>query len=118
GLRRGARDRGQRSRRMNILVTNDDGVTAPALYLLRQELSDLGQVHIVAPDRDQSAMSHSITLSRPMRIERPEPGVYAVEGTPTDCVVAGTAGLLSDPGGLLLSGVDPGATKGAGAVFT
>jgi 5'-nucleotidase len=97
---------------MNILITNDDGITAPALYLLRQELSGLGKVHIVAPDRDQSAMSHSITLHRPMRIERPEPDVYAVDGTPTDCVVAGIHGLLAEPVDLIVSGVNRGGNMG------
>ena len=97
---------------MNILVTNDDGITAPALYLLRQELSDLGKVHIVAPDRDQSAMSHALTLQRPMRIDRPEPDVYAVDGTPTDCVVAGMHGLLAEAPDLVVSGVNRGANMG------
>jgi 5'-nucleotidase len=97
---------------MNILLTNDDGITAPALYLLRQELAGLGTVHIVAPDRDQSAMSHSITLHRPMRIDRPEPDVYAVDGTPTDCVVAGMHGLLKEPLDLIVSGVNRGANMG------
>ena len=79
---------------MDILITNDDGITSGALYLLRQELKDLGRVFIVAPDRDQSATSHSLTLYRPMRIERPEAGVFAVDGTPTDCVLIAAHGLL------------------------
>jgi 5'-nucleotidase len=97
---------------MNILVTNDDGIAAPALFLLRKELSSLGKVHIVAPDRDQSAMSHALTLQRPMRIDRPEPDVYAVEGTPTDCVVAGMHGLLAAPPDLVVSGINRGANMG------
>ena len=75
---------------MNILVTNDDGIASPALYGLREALKGLGRVFIVAPDRDQSATSHSLTLYRPMRIETPEPDVYAVDGTPTDCVLVAT----------------------------
>ena len=55
---------------MNILVTNDDGIHAPALRVLKAALADLGRVTIVAPDRDQSATSHSLTLHRPLRIAR------------------------------------------------
>ncbi len=97
---------------MNILVTNDDGITAPGLYLLRQELSDLGKVYIVAPDRDQSAMSHALTLNRPMRIERPEPDVFAIDGTPTDCVTIAGHGLLPAAPDLVVSGVNRGPNMG------
>ena len=79
---------------MNILVTNDDGILAPALQALKGELSPLGRVVIVAPDRDQSATSHSLTLHRPFRIQRHDTDVYSVDGTPTDCVVCAWYGLL------------------------
>ena len=97
---------------MNILITNDDGITSGALYLLRQELQDLGDVFIVAPDRDQSATSHSLTLYRPMRIERPEPGVFAIDGTPTDCVLVAAHGLLERAPDLVISGVNRGPNMG------
>ena len=97
---------------MNILVTNDDGITSGALYLLKQELADLGRVFIVAPDRDQSATSHSLTLYRPMRIDRPEPDVFAVDGTPTDCVLIAAHGLLDEPIDLVVSGVNRGPNMG------
>jgi 5'-nucleotidase len=97
---------------MTILVTNDDGITAPALYGLRHELADLGRVVIVAPDRDQSATSHSLTLHRPMRIESPETDVYAIDGTPTDCVVIAMHGLLDAPPDLVVSGVNRGPNMG------
>ena len=97
---------------MDILITNDDGITSTALYLLRQELQDLGRVFIVAPDRDQSATSHSLTLYRPMRIERPEPGVFAVDGTPTDCVLIAAHGLLERAPDLVVSGVNRGPNMG------
>jgi 5'/3'-nucleotidase len=97
---------------VNILVTNDDGIGAPALYGLREALSDLGRVFIVAPDRDQSATSHSLTLYRPMRIESPEPDVYAVEGTPTDCVLVAMHGLLPETPDLVVSGVNRGPNMG------
>lgn len=97
---------------MDILITNDDGITSSALYMLRQELSDLGRVFIVAPDRDQSATSHSLTLYRPMRIDRPEPDVFAVDGTPTDCVLIAAHGLLERPPDLVVSGVNRGPNMG------
>ena len=97
---------------MEILITNDDGITAPALYALRERLADLGHVVIVAPDRDQSATSHSLTLYRPMRIERPETDVYSIDGTPTDCVVVAAHGLLPRPPDLVVSGVNRGPNMG------
>jgi 5'-nucleotidase len=97
---------------MNILITNDDGITAPALYGLREAMRDLGRVFIVAPDRDQSATSHSLTLYRPMRIERPEPDVYAIDGTPTDCVLIALHGLLPVRPDLVVSGVNRGPNMG------
>ena len=97
---------------MNILVTNDDGITSSALYGLREALSGLGRVFIVAPDRDQSATSHSLTLYRPMRIENPEPDVYAIDGTPTDCVLVALHGLLPERPELVVSGVNRGPNMG------
>jgi 5'-nucleotidase len=97
---------------VDILITNDDGITSGALYLLRQELKDLGRIFIVAPDRDQSATSHSLTLYRPMRIERPEPDVFAVDGTPTDCVLIAAHGLLERAPDLVVSGVNRGPNMG------
>ncbi len=97
---------------MVILVTNDDGIQAPALRDLKVALSDLGRVVIVAPDRDQSTTSHSLTLWRPFRIERPEPDVFALEGTPTDCVVVATHGLLDEPPALVVSGINHGPNMG------
>jgi len=97
---------------VNILVTNDDGITSGALYLLKQELQDLGRVFIVAPDRDQSATSHSLTLYRPMRIDRPEPDVFAVDGTPTDCVLIAAHGLIDEKIDLVVSGVNRGPNMG------
>jgi 5'-nucleotidase len=95
-----------------ILVTNDDGIQAPALSALKDVLSDLGRVVIVAPDRDQSTTSHALTLWRPFRIDRPEPDVYAVDGTPTDCVVVATQGLLEEVPGLVISGINNGPNMG------
>ena len=103
---------------MVILITNDDGIQAPALRALKSALSDLGRVVIVAPDRDQSATSHALTLYRPFRIERPEPDVYAVDGTPTDCVVVATHGLIDETPGLVVSGINHGPNMGEDVFYS
>jgi 5'-nucleotidase len=103
---------------MVILVTNDDGIQAPALRHLKSALSDLGRVVIVAPDRDQSATSHALTLYRPFRIERPEPDVYAVDGTPTDCVVVAMHGLIDETPGLVVSGINHGPNMGEDVFYS
>jgi len=103
---------------MVILVTNDDGIQAPALRALKSALADLGRVVIVAPDRDQSATSHALTLYRPFRIERPEPDVYAVDGTPTDCVIVATHGLIDEAPGLVVSGINHGPNMGEDVLYS
>jgi 5'-nucleotidase len=101
-----------------ILVTNDDGIAAPALKRLREELRPLGRVVTVAPDRDQSATSHSLTLHRPFRIHRLEEDVYSVDGTPTDCVVAACHGLLDELPGLVVSGINHGPNMGEDVFYS
>jgi 5'-nucleotidase len=101
-----------------VLVTNDDGIFAPALRRLGDELRPLGRVVIVAPDRDQSATSHSLTLHRPFRIHRHEPDVYSVDGTPTDCVVAACHGLLEERPGLVVSGINHGPNMGEDVFYS
>ena len=103
---------------MIILVTNDDGIFAPALQRLRNELQPLGRVVIVAPDRDQSATSHSLTLHRPFRIHRHEPDIYSVDGTPTDCVVAACHVLLDESPGLVVSGINHGPNMGEDVFYS
>jgi 5'-nucleotidase len=103
---------------MNILVTNDDGIHAPALRVLRSALADLGHVTIVAPDRDQSATSHSLTLHRPLRIHRIEDDVYSVDGTPTDCVLIAYHGLLDAKPDLVISGINHGPNMGEDVFYS
>ena len=103
---------------MNILVTNDDGILAPALQALKAELSPLGRVVIVAPDRDQSATSHSLTLHRPFRIHAHEPDVYSVDGTPTDCVLLGIGVLLPEKPSFVFSGVNHGPNMGEDVLYS
>lgn len=103
---------------MRILITNDDGIHFPALHRLREELAPIGDVTIVAPDRDQSATSHSLTLHRPFRIHRHEPNVYSVDGTPTDCVVAAYFGLLDGRPDLVISGINNGPNMGEDVFYS
>jgi 5'-nucleotidase len=103
---------------VNILVTNDDGILAPALQALKAELSPLGRVVIVAPDRDQSATSHSLTLHRPFRIQRHDTDVYSVDGTPTDCVVCAWYGLLDMKPDLVISGINHGPNMGEDVFYS
>ena len=95
---------------MRILLTNDDGFDAPGMAVLREiaaELSD--EVWVVAPEVDQSAKSHSLTLQEPLRCRKVEDRVFAVKGTPTDCVIMATKHLMADaPPDLILSGVNRG----------
>lgn len=103
---------------MNILVTNDDGIFAPALTALRTALKPLGRVIVVAPDRDQSATSHALTLQRPFRIHRHEPDVFSVDGTPTDCVVCAFYGLLDEVPDLVVSGINHGPNMGEDVFYS
>ncbi|HKI04776.1 MAG TPA: 5'/3'-nucleotidase SurE [Thermoanaerobaculia bacterium] len=79
-----------------ILVTNDDGVFSQGIRLLAGSLAKTAEVVVVAPDREQSATGHSLTLSRPLRMQKMEESWYAVDGTPTDCVNLGVLSLLKD----------------------
>ncbi|MFK5925251.1 MAG: 5'/3'-nucleotidase SurE [Desulfuromusa sp.] len=97
---------------MLILVTNDDGVHSPGLHSLAATLSELGQVVVVAPDRNRSAIGHALTLDRPLRAEEIKPQIFAVDGTPTDCVNLGIHGLLSKRPDLVVSGINRGSNMG------
>ena len=103
---------------MIILLTNDDGIFAPALQRLKADLAPLGRVIVVAPDRDQSATSHSLTLHRPFRIHRHEADVYSVDGTPTDCVVTSFFGLLDQRPDLVISGINHGPNMGEDVFYS
>ncbi len=103
---------------MNVLLTNDDGIQAPALRHLKDALTPLGRVIIVAPDRDQSATSHALTLQRPFRIQQHEPDVYSVDGTPTDCVITSFYGLLDRAPDLVISGINLGPNMGEDVFYS
>src|SRR5258708_8748311 len=95
-----------------LLVTNDDGVHAPGIRALAAAVAHLGEVHIVAPDREVSACAQSLTLKHPLRAETIEPRVWAVEGTPADCVNLALVKLLPRRPELVLSGINRGANLG------
>ncbi len=91
-----------------ILVTNDDGIHAPGLKELAVELGKVGRVVVVAPDRDNSAASHSLTMNRPLRVRDRGNGWYSVDGTPTDCVILAVGKILEENPSLVVSGINPG----------
>ncbi len=97
---------------MAILLSNDDGVASEGLRALQVTLASLDEVWVVAPDRDQSAVSHSLTLQRPLRIEEVGPRTFAVDGTPTDCVNLALNGILRERPRLVISGINLGANLG------
>ena len=96
-----------------ILLSNDDGVTSEGLSALADALSHLGEVYTVAPDRDQSASSHSLTLTRPLRMEQVSERKFSVDGTPTDCINLAVNGILKDrKPDLVVSGINTAANMG------
>ena len=102
-----------------ILVTNDDGIFSEGIKLLASALADFAEVWVVAPDREQSAMGHALTLSRPLRMQRMDERRYAVDGTPTDCVNLGVLYLLKDkPPDLVCSGINFGLNLGDDVTYS
>ncbi|HEX9024421.1 MAG TPA: 5'/3'-nucleotidase SurE [Geobacteraceae bacterium] len=97
---------------MHIMVTNDDGIHAPGILALSQALGALGEVTVVAPDRERSAAGHSLTLHSPLRVFELRPGFFAVDGTPTDCVNMGIHSLLPFRPELVVSGINHGPNLG------
>jgi 5'-nucleotidase len=95
-----------------ILVTNDDGIMAPGLVALAGALAALGRVVVVAPERDNSAASHSLTMRRPLLVREDGPDRFAIDGTPADCVIVGVGKLLKARPALLVSGINPGPNLG------
>lgn len=103
---------------MRILVTNDDGVNAPGIIALAEALREIADVVIVAPDRNRSGASHSLTLSRPLYVEHLSDDVISVQGTPTDCVHLALTGLLDVVPDIVVSGINAGANLGDDVVYS
>jgi 5'-nucleotidase len=107
---------------MHILLTNDDGIHAPGLWALYNRFEQNHTVSVIAPDREQSAVGHGITLNRPLRVTTVSmngncPG-YAVNGTPADCVKLGVLELLESKPDMLISGINPGANVGVNTNYS
>jgi 5'-nucleotidase len=98
--------------RVPILITNDDGFLAEGLKVLEEALSAIGEVFVIAPDREQSGQGHALTLNHPLRIEKRGPRHFAVQGTPTDCIYLGVHRVLERKPALVVSGINKGTNLG------
>jgi 5'-nucleotidase len=105
-------------KRPTILLSNDDGVNAPGLTALRREIATIGRAVVVAPDREMSAASHSLTVHVPLRANRVADDVIKVEGTPTDCVLLAVQRLLPERPDLVVSGINRGANLGNDVTYS
>jgi len=101
-----------------ILVTNDDGVSSAGIHALAAALKPLGSVTVVAPTQEASAIGHALTLRRPLRIEDHGPGLFAVDGTPTDCVNLGIEIILKQKPDLVVSGINKGWNLGDDVTYS
>ena len=106
-------------RKLRILISNDDGVYAPGIRYLAKEMRRFGEVVVVAPSSNQSAVSHALTMSRPLRIKRIEDGIYSVDGTPTDCITLALHEILKKRlPDIVVSGLNHGANMGEDVIYS
>ncbi|HET9114034.1 MAG TPA: 5'/3'-nucleotidase SurE, partial [Burkholderiales bacterium] len=103
---------------MRILLSNDDGYFAPGLAILAATLSGIADITVVAPERDRSGASNSLTLDRPLMVRQAQSGFYYVNGTPTDCVHLAVTGLLTELPDMVISGINNGANMGDDTVYS
>lgn len=103
---------------VRILLSNDDGCRAEGLRCLAEALKGFAAVTVVAPDRDRSGASNSLTLDGPLRLRHDEPGVICVDGTPTDCVHLAITGLLDEAPDMVVSGINAGANLGDDVIYS
>ncbi|MCG8015302.1 MAG: 5'/3'-nucleotidase SurE [Candidatus Thiodiazotropha sp. 'RUGA'] len=103
---------------MNILLSNDDGYQATGLMMLAEQLSEVGDIVVVAPDQDRSGASNSLTLVNPLRARTMENGFIRVDGTPTDCVHLAITGLLEQEPDLVVSGINAGPNMGDDVLYS
>ena len=103
---------------MRILLSNDDGYSAPGIEILASALADIAEITVVAPERDRSGASNSLTLDRPMQLRRASNGYYYVNGTPTDCVHLAVTGMLDAQPDMVLSGINLGANMGEDTIYS
>jgi 5'-nucleotidase len=103
---------------VRILLSNDDGYFAPGLVLLAEVLAPLAEVTVVAPERDRSGASNSLTLDRPLAVRKAQNGFFFVNGTPTDCVHIAVTGLLPHLPDVVISGINYGANVGDDTIYS
>jgi 5'-nucleotidase len=107
---------------MRILLCNDDGIYAPGIAALAEAVRDLGEIHVVAPEAEQSAVGHAITIAYPLKVKKVRRGGrffgHAVSGTPADCVKLAVSQLLPEPPDLILSGINLGANTGISVLYS
>ena len=103
---------------MRILISNDDGYFSPGIALLAERLGEAGEVTVVAPERDRSGASNSLTLDRPLIVRQAANGFYSVNGTPTDCVHIAVTGLLDFVPDMVVSGINDGANMGEDTIYS
>ncbi|MEH6503660.1 MAG: 5'/3'-nucleotidase SurE [Cycloclasticus sp.] len=103
---------------MHILISNDDGYLAPGLLALAKSLATVAEVTVVAPDRNRSAASNSLTLEMPLRVQQMENGFFSVDGTPTDCVHLAITGLLKNDPDIVFSGINNGENMGDDVLYS
>ena len=103
---------------MRILLSNDDGYFAPGLACLASQLAAIADIVVVAPERDRSGASNSLTLDRPLNLKQAASGFYYVNGTPTDCVHLAVTGMLDTQPDMVISGVNSGANMGDDTIYS
>ncbi len=103
---------------MRILLSNDDGYFAPGLAALHSALSELADVTVVAPERDKSGASNSLTLDRPLSMRRAPNGFFFLNGTPTDCVHMAVTGMLGWTPDMIVSGINHGSNMGDDTIYS
>ena len=103
---------------MRILISNDDGYFAPGLICLAEHLSKIADITVVAPERNRSGASNSLTLDRPLSVKRATNGFFYVNGTPTDCVHIALTGLMDEMPDMVVSGINDGANMGDDTIYS
>ena len=103
---------------MRILLSNDDGYFAPGLSCLAEALATIAEIIVVAPERDRSGASNSLTLDRPLSLRKSHNGFYYVNGTPTDCVHLAVTGMLDTLPDMVVSGINDGANMGDDTIYS
>ena len=101
-----------------ILVTNDDGISSPGIKILAKVLKSVGDVYVIAPETEQSAVAHALTLHRPLKVEKTGKNTFYINGTPTDCVIIGVDKILPGKPDIIVSGINNGGNLGDDVTYS